>query len=90
MAFLGSGVGLSEVLLILAVALVLLGPRELPRIARTLGRMMASFRSAAQEFQDQLMNADSEPTENPSTLEDKPPEKPPAPDREDKPHDLAG
>lgn len=56
--FLGLGIGSTEVLLFLAVFLIFLGPRELPRIARTLGRISARLRRASDEFRDQVMNLD--------------------------------
>ena len=38
------GIGMTELLLILAVALIVLGPKKLPEMARTLGRGLAEFR----------------------------------------------
>lgn len=44
-------VGLSEVLLIAVVALVVLGPKDLPRLMRMAGKMTAHARRLAGEFQ---------------------------------------
>lgn len=44
-------VGLSEVLLIAVVALVVLGPKDLPRLMRMAGKMTAQARRLAGEFQ---------------------------------------
>ena len=44
------GIGMPEILVILVVALLVLGPRKLPEIARSLGRGMAEFRRASNEF----------------------------------------
>lgn len=43
-------IGGGEVLLILALALLLFGPRRIPEIGRTLGRTMAEFRKATRDF----------------------------------------
>lgn len=48
--------GMSELVLILVVALVVFGPSKLPEIGKTLGRAMNEFRRASmnsfQEFDD--------------------------------------
>lgn len=40
-----------ELFLILVVALIVFGPRKLPEMGRSLGRMMAEFRKASNDFQ---------------------------------------
>jgi sec-independent protein translocase protein TatB len=47
-------IGWSEMALILLVALVVIGPRDLPRVARTMGRWVAKGRAMAREFQTAL------------------------------------
>ena len=47
-------IGWSEMLLILLVALVVIGPRDLPRVARTMGHWVAKGRAMAREFQHAL------------------------------------
>jgi sec-independent protein translocase protein TatB len=44
-------IGWSEMALILLVALVVIGPRDLPRVARTMGKWVAKGRAMAREFQ---------------------------------------
>lgn len=44
----------SELLLILLVALVVLGPKELPRIGRTVGSAVREFRRASRGVTEQL------------------------------------
>ena len=44
------GIGMPELLVILVVALLVLGPKRLPEMARSLGRGMAEFRRASNEF----------------------------------------
>jgi sec-independent protein translocase protein TatB len=47
-------IGWSEMAVILLVALVVIGPRDLPRVARTMGRWVAKGRGMAREFQTAL------------------------------------
>lgn len=47
-------IGFSEVLLIFALTLVVLGPDKLPQIARTMGRWAGRARTMARQFRDQL------------------------------------
>lgn len=46
--------GGSEVILLFIIALLLFGPRRLPEIGRTLGKAMADFRRATNEFKTSL------------------------------------
>lgn len=48
------GMGMPEIILILAIALIVLGPKKLPEIARSLGRGIAEFKKATQEFKENL------------------------------------
>lgn len=43
-------IGTPELILIGIVALILFGPRKLPQMAKTIGKTMAEFRSATNEF----------------------------------------
>jgi TatA/E family protein of Tat protein translocase len=47
-------VGGSEFLILLVLALLLFGPRKLPQIGKTLGKALAEFRSATNEFRSSL------------------------------------
>jgi TatA/E family protein of Tat protein translocase len=48
--FIFEGLGTSELLLILIVALVLFGPRKLPQLSRSLGKSLANFKRASEDF----------------------------------------
>ena len=48
--FIFESIGTSELIVIAVVALMFLGPRKLPQIAKTIGKTMADFRSTANEF----------------------------------------
>jgi sec-independent protein translocase protein TatA len=49
------GIGMQELLIILVVALIVVGPRKLPELAKTLGRGLAEFRKTADDFQSTMM-----------------------------------
>ena len=74
------GIGMPELVVILVVALVVLGPQRLPELARTLGKAMAELRrqtnDVMEEFQLQTM-LDDEPPRRPA--KPTPPPVPPAP-----------
>jgi len=48
------GVGFPELVVILAVALIVLGPQRLPEVARMLGRAYGQLRRASEEFQNTI------------------------------------
>ena len=48
------GMGMPEIILILAIALIVLGPKKLPEIAKSLGRGIAEFKKATQDFKENL------------------------------------
>lgn len=48
------GIGTSELLIILLIALLVLGPKEIPKIARTLGRGMRELQRAKDELRQTL------------------------------------
>ena len=50
-------IGWSELLLIAVVALVVIGPKELPGALRILGQWMTKIRRMASEFQNQFQDA---------------------------------
>ena len=47
-------IGVAEIVLILIVALIILGPRRIPEIARTLGRMAHNLRKATSELTKEM------------------------------------
>jgi Tat protein translocase TatB subunit len=47
-------VGFSELLLIFAIALVVLGPQKLPKLAQQVGRWVGRARAMARQFREQL------------------------------------
>ncbi len=60
LAFLFNDVGVGEWIVLLAVILVVVGPKRLPEVARKFGRYYSKFRRAAENFKRQLLDMDSE------------------------------
>lgn len=48
--FILEGLGTSELLLILVVALIIFGPRKLPQLSRSLGKSLGEFKRASEDF----------------------------------------
>ncbi len=53
------GIGVPELLVILVVALIVLGPKRLPEVAQALGRAFAEFRKATSDLSEELTSARS-------------------------------
>jgi Tat protein translocase TatB subunit len=64
------GIGLPEMLIILVVALLVVGPSKLPELARTLGKAFTEFRRMADEvketFEDEVMKEEQAKTSKPT------------------------
>jgi Tat protein translocase TatB subunit len=52
------GIGTGELLLLLVIALIVLGPERMPKLARDLGRALAEFRRTSDELRSEFLNAD--------------------------------
>lgn len=48
------GIGVPELLIILVIALVVIGPQKLPELARSLGKAMNEFKNAADDLQKNI------------------------------------
>jgi Tat protein translocase TatB subunit len=51
------GIGPTELIVILIIALLVIGPKKLPDLARTLGAGFAEFRRATSDITEELDNA---------------------------------
>lgn len=63
------GIGMPEMILILAVALIVIGPKKLPDLAKSLGKAMGEFKKATSDLKDS-MQIDSELKEVKSAFDD--------------------
>ena len=72
------GIGAPELIVILVLALIIIGPKDLPRIGRELGKAYKNFKHAADEIKDsitkEIEDAGKEVEHtSPENKEDKPP-----------------
>lgn len=52
------GIGPEELVLVLIVALLVLGPERLPRVARDVGKIVGDLRRTSDEFREEFLQAD--------------------------------
>ena len=72
----GFGIGMQEVVLICAIALIVVGPKKLPELARALGKGYAEFRRAFDDMK-RTVEVDLQSEEIRRSLMDLPPPPPP-------------
>ena len=63
-------IGGPELILILVIALIVFGPRKLPEIGKSVGKMVVEFRKATSDFQrtlEQEVEAEKHPLPAPAT-----------------------
>lgn len=54
------GIGMTELLVIFVIGLVVLGPKRLPSLARSLGRSLAEFRRASNDIRRDFLDVAEE------------------------------
>lgn len=54
------GIGMPELLLILGLALIVLGPKKLPELAKALGKGLAEFRRATDDLKEEFRQMERE------------------------------
>jgi len=58
------GIGMPELIVILVIALIVIGPQKLPDLARSLGKGLAEFKRATDDFKqsvaDEVKTADEQ------------------------------
>jgi sec-independent protein translocase protein TatA len=68
------GLGMQELLVILAIAMLLFGGKKLPEVGRNLGKAIRGFKQAedeaTQEIQEAAQNAKTAETAEPGTTEE--------------------
>jgi sec-independent protein translocase protein TatB len=52
------GVGPEELVLILIIALIVLGPERMPKVARDIGRVVGDLRRTSDQLREEFLNAD--------------------------------
>ena len=73
------GIGMPELLIIFVIALLVFGPKELPKIGRTIGKAMAEFRRASDDLREgiqreiELAEREEQPEPAPAPTEATPP-----------------
>jgi TatA/E family protein of Tat protein translocase len=69
------GIGMPELILIFIVALIVIGPKKLPDIAKAMGRALGEFRRATDDIRENfdLASLDHKPQSTPSTPQPVPP-----------------
>ena len=50
-------IGFSEMLFLIGLALILIGPKQLPELARSIGRLLNEIKRSGDAFQDDLKEA---------------------------------
>ena len=48
------GIGMPELIIILVIALIVIGPQKLPDLARSLGKGLAEFKRATEDFKQNI------------------------------------
>jgi sec-independent protein translocase protein TatA len=74
-----TSLGPAEILVILIVALIVLGPKKLPEAGRQVGKAIAEVRKWSQGFQDEIKNVMEPEVKRPSYSEPQPGYQPPMP-----------
>lgn len=80
------GIGGQELIIILVLALIILGPRKLPEIAKSLGRAMGDFQRATNDLKkeiDQVSDLTSTEPQQEKTDEKQPADQEPAPEQKE-------
>jgi sec-independent protein translocase protein TatB len=86
------GIGTSELIIIFLVALIVLGPKKLPEIARTLAKVLREFRRVLTSLEDEINTPAEDVRDSSASPHAQEPETPPIenPPSTPSPPDSAG
>ena len=56
-------IGWQELIIVLVIVLVVLGPKKLPEVGRSLGRGIKEFKQSTSEMQEQISTEETKPAE---------------------------
>jgi Tat protein translocase TatB subunit len=73
------GIGMTELLVIFVIALIVLGPKRLPELARSLGKSLNEFRRASSDLRREFLDVTEEVRIDPPKPTGDAPAVPPAP-----------
>ena len=59
------GIGMPELIIILVIALLVIGPHKLPELAKSLGKGLAEFKKASEDFQRNIQEESRKAEEKP-------------------------
>lgn len=59
------GIGMPELIIILVIALLVIGPHKLPELAKSLGKGLAEFKKASEDFQRNIQEEARKSEEKP-------------------------
>ncbi len=64
------GLGFSELVVIFMIALIFIGPKKLPELAKGLGKTVRDFQNAAKGLTDQLQDMNDQESKTPPKVAD--------------------
>ena len=64
------GIGMPELIIILVIALLVIGPHKLPELAKSLGKGLAEFKKASEDFQRNVQEESKKAEEKPAAPTD--------------------
>jgi sec-independent protein translocase protein TatA len=67
------GIGMPELIVIFVIALIVIGPHKLPELAKSLGKGLAEFKKASEDFQRSVQEESRREEPTTTTAQQTPP-----------------